>query len=606
MRVDGQRQVGGVRVHLDRQRRFGDQVARVDADDAGADDPPAGGVEQQLGQALRPAQGEGAAGSAPREDGLLVGRAVLPRFGFGQAHPGHLRIGVGHGRDDPRLEAALLPRRDLRRDLALVGRLVRQHRSGRQVADREDVRHVGPLLIVDRHEAALIDQDARGLGAEAVAVGTAADRDEHSPEQAGAGLAVVTLHRHHEAVLLRLDPGHAGCRVDVLQALGKPALEGPHQIPVDAGQQLRQQLDDGDPVAQGGVDRRNLQPNDAAADHQKPPVRLEAGVELQRVGRIPDPRVALRQPRDHRRTRTDGDDRLPEGQGAPAGVGVRDLGFVGTDEAAVAAHHLDLAPLRQLGQTASQLRHDAALPGAELPPIDVRRSEVDAVGGERRRLVDHPGGVEQRLGRNAADVQAHAAEIRGRFDQHDLAAQVGGAEGRGVAARSGAQDQDFGVDIPRDGCRRRCRRRDRRRRPGRSPLLHPLRSNVRDSSTPRRRWRRMRMARPLGSVVGMRLVLGIEHDDHIPFRHLVAQRHGNFEHHAAMGRRHLHGRLVALERDQSGVDIDVLARRDEHLDDIDGIEVADVRYDDADRIGHCASVRARPGGCRRAPSTGGS
>ena len=54
-------------------------------------------------------------------------------------------------------------------------------------------------------------------------------------------------------------------------------------------------------------------------------------------------------------------------------------------------------------------------------------------------FVDDLGGVQQRLGRNAADVQADAAQHGPAFDERDLESQVGGAERGGVAAGTGAQ-----------------------------------------------------------------------------------------------------------------------------------------------------------------------
>ena len=48
--------VGGVGAHLDGQGGLGDQVAGVGADDAAADDPLGGLVEQHLGHALVAAQ----------------------------------------------------------------------------------------------------------------------------------------------------------------------------------------------------------------------------------------------------------------------------------------------------------------------------------------------------------------------------------------------------------------------------------------------------------------------------------------------------------------------------------------------------------------------
>ena len=60
---------------------------------------------------------------------------------------------------------------------------------------------------------------------------------------------------------------------------------------------------------------------------------------------------------------------------------------------------------------------------------------------------DHLGDVQQRLRRDAADVQAHAAQRRVALDQHHLLAEIGGAERRGVAAGPGAEHQHLGVDV---------------------------------------------------------------------------------------------------------------------------------------------------------------
>ena len=57
------------------------------------------------------------------------------------------------------------------RHMRLVHRLVRQHRLADDVADGEDVRHVGAHLDVDRDEAAVGDLDASLVGADLVAVG---------------------------------------------------------------------------------------------------------------------------------------------------------------------------------------------------------------------------------------------------------------------------------------------------------------------------------------------------------------------------------------------------------------------------------------------------
>ena len=68
----------GVRAHLERVDGLGDQLAGVDADDPGAEQPARARLEQQLGHALVAAQRQRAAGGGPREHGLLVLDARRP------------------------------------------------------------------------------------------------------------------------------------------------------------------------------------------------------------------------------------------------------------------------------------------------------------------------------------------------------------------------------------------------------------------------------------------------------------------------------------------------------------------------------------------------
>ena len=64
-----------------------------------------------------------------------------------------------------------------------------------------------------------------------------------------------------------------------------------------------------------------------------------------------------------------------------------------------------------------------------------RARRTHAVRPAVSRLGDHLGDVQQRLGRDAADVEADAAERLVALDQHDVEAEVGGPERGGVAAR---------------------------------------------------------------------------------------------------------------------------------------------------------------------------
>ncbi len=76
----------------------------------------------------------------------------------------------------------------------------------------------------------------------------------------------------------------------------------------------------------------------------------------------------------------------------------------------------------------------------QLGQVDFRRAVFDAVMAHLADFVDDLGGMQQRLGRNAADVEANAAQHRPAFHQRDLEAEIGGAERGGVAAGTGTED----------------------------------------------------------------------------------------------------------------------------------------------------------------------
>ena len=122
----------------------------------------------------------GSAAGLPR---ILGDRDFAARaFGFvhGEAGPGDLRIGEHDGGNGLRLERGRLAGKHFGRHLALVRRLVGEHRLARHVADRQDVRVGRLLLFVDDHEALLVDLHLRVFQADAGRDGAAADRDQHA------------------------------------------------------------------------------------------------------------------------------------------------------------------------------------------------------------------------------------------------------------------------------------------------------------------------------------------------------------------------------------------------------------------------------------------
>ena len=88
-----------------RVHRLGDQLAGVDADDAGAEQRRVSGSKSSLVMPFVAAERQRAAGRRPGERRLLVVDALGLGLGLGQARPGDLGIGVGDRGDRARVEA---------------------------------------------------------------------------------------------------------------------------------------------------------------------------------------------------------------------------------------------------------------------------------------------------------------------------------------------------------------------------------------------------------------------------------------------------------------------------------------------------------------------
>jgi hypothetical protein len=262
--------------------------------------------------------------------------------------------------------------------------------------------------------------------------------------------------------------------VDRLVAALDALVQRPHEVLVAAGDERVHQLDDRDLGPQRVVHRGHLEPDDPAADDQQP--ARDVG-ELERAGGVHEPRIVVREARQAGRARPGGDDRVPEPHGRPSvlaghgeDVGGRELGD--------AVHDLDLALLGQAHEAAGELADDGLLPAAQRVDVDLRLAEGDAVRRGLLRLREHLRHVEQRLGGDAAHVEAHAAERLVALDEHGLEPEIGGPEGRGVAAGPRAEHDDVAlhVDLALERRRRRCdrgRRRGLGRRHGRRGAPRP-------------------------------------------------------------------------------------------------------------------------------------
>ena len=101
----------------------------------------------------------------------------------------------------------------------------------------------------------------------------------------------------------------------------------------------------------------------------------------------------------------------------------------------------DAAALDQPGEALEQPAHDAVLVGVDAGHVDALEGGADPELLGLTRGVGDLGGVQQRLGGDAADVQAGAAELV-LLDERDAQAELGGAQRTRVAAGPRSQDHD--------------------------------------------------------------------------------------------------------------------------------------------------------------------
>ena len=169
-----------------------------------------------------------------------------------------------------------------------------------------------------------------------------------------------------------------------------------------------------------------------------------AALRLKRAGRGNDRLLVDLHPREPRDIRTGGDDdRLGFERGLLAVLRL-DGHASRRGDATLAAHPVDLVLLEQIGDAVDVGGDRVVLVLHHRAEIELGRRDDDAEGREAmRRLVEHFGGVEERLGRNAADVEAGSAERLHLLDHGDLHAELGRANGADVAAGAGADDNEI-------------------------------------------------------------------------------------------------------------------------------------------------------------------
>src|SRR6185437_14824529 len=414
------------------QLRLGHQLAGPVRDDVHADHPVVLARDARDLHQLDLALGlEDLALAVAREvvvERLHVVRAV-PLLGDGLGDPagGDLRLRVRHARHAVVVDRARVQPGDVLGDQdALAEADVRELQRRNEVADRVHARGGGLAELVDLHVAAVHDH-AGLLEAEVRGHRAAADRDQ---QQLGLeGLPV--LGRDAHAGLCVFDPGEPVAELELDAAAAERALQQLRVVLVLQRHQVRQRLDDGDLGAEGLPDRGEFAADDAAAEHDD---RARDAIELERVVAADDPVAVDIQAGQRLGYRTG----CQHDVAAGVGLAVHSH-LIGRAQHALAGHEGDLAGLHNALQALVQLADHAVLVAVDPGHVDAVELALHA---ERRALAGQVGDfgrVQQRLGGDAAAVQAGAAHL-GLLDQGHVHAQVGGAEGAGVPAGPAAED----------------------------------------------------------------------------------------------------------------------------------------------------------------------
>ena len=230
-----------------------------------------------------------------------------------------------------------------------------------------------------------------------------------------------------------------------------------HQVGIAAGDELVDHLDHGDPRAERVVDRRHLQADDPAADHQQP---LGDVVQRQRAGRVHHARV-VGQPRDPRRLGAGGDDaasRTRSSRSRPASPPRARAGEVKRPVPRTTSH---LALLGQAGEAAGQARPPRpSVAAAQRVEVDLRLAEGDAeLARPRAASASTRAACSSALEGMQPTLRQTPPSREWRSTRITLQAEVGRAEGGRVAAGPPAEDDEVGaVALAHSSMRRGSRR----------------------------------------------------------------------------------------------------------------------------------------------------
>ena len=286
---------------------------------------------------------------------------------------------------------------------------MRQHRPADHVTDGIDTRQVGTALIIDMDKAALVQQQAGFRGSQAVGIRAPANRDDQAIE----------LQRLHALFNLVFDADHVVIDRRVLDQCAEADIQplvaehrqcGAAYLPVRHGQEHILCLEQRHGRSQPSPDAAEFQADNPGTDDAEPRRHLRP---VQRTGGIHDTVALQRRRPDVQRRRTAGQDHVCGSQRLRSAVMPCDTHLRPGQQLTAAAQPVHAVGPEQGLDSARQFLHHPVLAGNHGSDIVRQLAGDNAMpGGTVTNLFIERRTFQQRLGRNAADVQAGAAEHR--------------------------------------------------------------------------------------------------------------------------------------------------------------------------------------------------
>ena len=381
----------------------------------------------------------GTARSGKREGADVNFNAFSFQLLFVLADPCNFRVGVDNRWDQVVVHLGFVALDALDNHDAFFGSLVRQHHAANHVTNGVDAWNGGSAVIVNVDETTLVDVHA-AVGCQQVG-GHWTATNGYDQLVEGDGLFAILVgvgHDHFFAVDLRA--GHASAQLDVQTLFGQGFQGFLGHCGVSSQQERVQGFEHSDLGTQAGPDRTQFQADHASADHAQ---TLGNCLEFQGAGRINDDFLVNRCWWNVDRTRTWSQDHVFGFDDFDRTVRLGDFNFLAGQQLAVALQGSYAVGLEQGGNAGGQAFDDVGFTANHRGYVHGHASVADAVDGKTAlRFVEFPGAVQQRLGRNATNVQASTAQCQFAFlvgvffDASSREAQLCGLDGGNIAARA--------------------------------------------------------------------------------------------------------------------------------------------------------------------------